>query len=37
VGGARQWRNSITQEACRRDAGPEVLLAAAEKLEAQGL
>jgi tRNA-dihydrouridine synthase A len=37
VSGARQWRNSITQEACRRDAGPEVLLAAAEKLEAQGL
>ena len=37
VGGARHWRNSITQEACRRDAGPEVLIAAAQKLEARGL
>ena len=37
VSGARQWRNSITQEACQRDAGPEVLIAAAQKLEARGL
>jgi len=37
VGGARHWRNSITQEACRRDAGPEVLIAAAQQLEAGGL
>jgi tRNA-dihydrouridine synthase A len=37
VGGARHWRNSITQEACRRDAGPEVLIAAAQQLEARGL
>jgi tRNA-dihydrouridine synthase A len=37
VGGARQWRNSITQQACRRDAGPEVLIAAAQQLEAQGI
>jgi len=37
VGGARQWRKSITQEACRRDAGPEVLIAAAQQLEARGI
>lgn len=36
VGGARHWRQSITQEACRRDAGPEVLIAAAKQLEARG-
>jgi tRNA-dihydrouridine synthase A len=37
VDGARHWRNSITQEACRRDAGPEVLMAAAQELEERGL
>ncbi len=37
VGGARQWRNYITQQACRREAGPEVLIEAAQQLEAQGI
>ncbi len=37
VSGARQWRHSITQEACRREAGPNVLIAAARQLEERGL
>lgn len=37
VGGARQWRSSITQQACRRGAGPEVLIEAAQQLEDRGI
>ena len=37
VSGARHWRASLTREAGARDAGPEVLDAAARQLEERGL
>jgi tRNA-dihydrouridine synthase A len=37
VPGARHWRAALTRAAGAADAGPEVLVAAAEQLEARGL
>ena len=37
VPGARHWRNELTQAAGQRQAGPEVLEAAALQLEERGL
>jgi tRNA-dihydrouridine synthase A len=37
VGGARQWRATLTRQAGAREAGPEVLEAAARQLEERGL